>query len=114
MAPSTAEPSLSEKVLLIEAALQAARIPHAFGGAIALAYYAAPRGTENIDLNLFVSPDEVDKPLAHLERLGIHSTGLPPAGDEDKDAAKKRKRRALERLRRQSLELAPPVRDKFY
>ena len=32
----------------------------------------------------------------------------------DKDAAKKRKRRALERSRRQSLEVSPEVREKFY
>jgi hypothetical protein len=74
---------LDDKIIRITQALDNADCPYAFGGAIALAYYAAPRGTENIDLNLFVSPDEVTKPLAHLERLGIHSTGLPPAGDEE-------------------------------
>ena len=68
--PSLSEPSLSEKVLLIEAALQSARIPHAFGGAIALAYYATPRATIDIDVNVFVESDRADDVLAVLRRLG--------------------------------------------
>ncbi|HEB88439.1 MAG TPA: hypothetical protein ENI85_02620 [Deltaproteobacteria bacterium] len=63
-------PSLAEKVLLIEAALLSARIPHAFGGAIALAYYATPRATIDIDVNVFVGPDRADDVLAVLVRLG--------------------------------------------
>jgi len=70
VASSLASPSLSEKVLLIEAALQAARIPHAFGGAIALAYYATPRATIDIDVNVFVSSDRADDVLSALARLG--------------------------------------------
>ena len=45
--------SLSEKVLLIEEGLRQRRIPHAFGGALALAYYATPRATIDIDVNVF-------------------------------------------------------------
>lgn len=56
--------------MLIEAALQAARIPHAFGGAIALAYYATPRATIDIDVNVFVEATRADDVLAALERLG--------------------------------------------
>jgi len=70
MAPASEEPSLSEKVVLIEATLQAARIPHAFGGAIALAYYATPRATIDIDVNVFVGSDRADEVLAALGRLG--------------------------------------------
>jgi hypothetical protein len=68
--PSASEPSLSEKVLLIEAALKAARIPHAFGGAIALAYYATPRATIDIDVNVFVESSRADDVLTALGRLG--------------------------------------------
>ena len=70
MAPASAEPSLSEKVLLIEATLHTARIPHAFGGAIALAYYATPRATIDIDVNVFVESARADDVLAALGRLG--------------------------------------------
>ena len=43
-----------EKIVAIERALVDAAIPHAFGGANALAYYATPRATADIDLNVFV------------------------------------------------------------
>ena len=46
---------LSERLVEIHRALAAARIPHAFGGAIALAYWTLdPRGTSDIDVNIFV------------------------------------------------------------
>jgi hypothetical protein len=70
VASSSIQPSLSEKVLLIETALQASRIPHAFGGAIALAYYATPRATIDIDVNVFVESDRADDVIAALSRLG--------------------------------------------
>ena len=47
--------TLVEKVLALADALTAARVPHAFGGAIALAYYTEdPRGTRDVDVNAFV------------------------------------------------------------
>ena len=64
------EPSLPGKIVALAEALDAARIPHAFGGALALAYYAEPRATIGIDLNLFLPPPEhgaVEKALAGLE-----------------------------------------------
>jgi len=67
---SSSGPSLAEKVLLIEAAMHAARIPHAFGGAIALAYYATPRATIDIDVNVFVGSERADEVLEALRRLG--------------------------------------------
>jgi hypothetical protein len=47
-------PSLPEKVIAIHQALDAARVPHAIGGALALAYYAEPRATIDVDVNVFV------------------------------------------------------------
>ncbi len=71
MPRSPAEPSLPEKLLRIEAAFQSARLPHAFGGAIALAYYATPRATIDIDVNLFVESDRADEVIQTLARLGV-------------------------------------------
>ena len=51
---------LDEKILAVERALARADVPHAFGGALALAYYATPRATVDIDLNVFVPADEAD------------------------------------------------------
>jgi hypothetical protein len=46
-----------EKVIAVHRALDAAAIPHAVGGAIALGLYGAPRETLDIDVNVFVSVD---------------------------------------------------------
>jgi hypothetical protein len=62
--------SLSEKVLLIEEGFRQRRIPHAFGGALALAYYATPRATIDIDVNVFVGVERADEVLGLLETLG--------------------------------------------
>lgn len=65
-----ASTSLSEKVLQIEAAFTARRLPHAFGGALALAYYATPRATVDIDVNVFVGVERAEEVLGVLERVG--------------------------------------------
>ncbi len=66
--------SLPEKVVGLHAALGAEAgdgIPHAFGGAIALAYYAEPRATIDIDLNLFVAADHATEVAARLAVVGV-------------------------------------------
>jgi hypothetical protein len=62
---------LDEKVSLLAQALAAADIPHAFGGAIALAYHATPRGTRDVDINLFLPTSEFDRVLVALQPLGV-------------------------------------------
>jgi hypothetical protein len=47
--------------------LTAAALPHAFGGAIALAYCTEePRGTRDLDVNVFVDPVRAGEALAGL------------------------------------------------
>jgi len=59
--------TLGEKVIELHERLEAAGIPHAFGGALALAYYTLdPRGTSDIDLNIFVPESHPDEALAAL------------------------------------------------
>lgn len=59
--------TLSEQLVAIHAALDEMRIEHAFGGAIALAYWTEdPRGTSDIDVNLFVPQEECERALAAL------------------------------------------------
>jgi hypothetical protein len=60
--------TLAERVVAIEDAFAA--VPHAFGGALALAYYAEPRTTVDIDLNVFVAPERFGDIAGKLERLG--------------------------------------------
>jgi hypothetical protein len=48
---------LARRLLEIHDALSRAKLPHAFGGAIALAYCTEePRGTRDLDVNVFVDP----------------------------------------------------------
>jgi hypothetical protein len=65
------QPSLPAKVVAVHEALRAAKIPHAFGGALALAYYAEPRATIDIDLNVFVSPQRWEDVIGALAPLGV-------------------------------------------
>lgn len=50
--------SLSAKVAAVHRSLEEAGVPHAFGGALALAYYAEPRETKDIDVNVFVQAQQ--------------------------------------------------------
>ena len=68
-------PSLMEKVIAVDRALSAADLPHAFGGALAYAYYGEPRTTIDIDVNVFVSIDRWPEVKGALEGLPI---GLDP------------------------------------
>jgi hypothetical protein len=62
---------LADKVERLHNALSRAKIPHAFGGALALAYYATPRATIDIDVNVFVAPDRYDSIVSILRRAGV-------------------------------------------
>lgn len=67
---------LIAKLLAVHAAFEEAEIPHAVGGAIALAFATRdPRGTRDLDLNVFLKPDQAARVLAAL-----------PAGIEWSDA----------------------------
>jgi hypothetical protein len=69
------EPSLVRKVERVARALTEAGIPHAFGGAMALAYYAVPRVTLDIDLNVFVAPTKHEATFGVLGVLGVQAPG---------------------------------------
>ena len=52
--------------------LEARDIPYAIGGALALGYYAEPRGTVDVDINIFVTPpDAIDALLRTLGEVGF-------------------------------------------
>ncbi len=65
------EPSLPEKIVAVHERLEQAGIAHAFGGALALAYYAEPRATDDIDINVFVAPDACAAVGDALAALGV-------------------------------------------
>ncbi len=73
--------TLGRRVVELHRALEAHGIQHAFGGAIALAYWTLePRGTRDIDVNVFadsqepervlrVLPAGIDQPTGTAERI---------------------------------------------
>ena len=53
--------SLERKIVGVHTMLTSAALPHAFGGALALAFYTGePRGTRDIDVNIFLPVSEID------------------------------------------------------
>lgn len=67
--------TLAERIVALQRALAGRRIPHAFGGATALAYWTLdPRGANDLDVNVFLPaakcaralralPQDVEQPL---------------------------------------------------
>lgn len=77
-------PTAAELARQVADALERAGISYAIGGAIALAYYAPPRATVDVDLNAFVPPAQgVSKVLDVLASVGF----VP---DEPLDALQRR------------------------
>lgn len=69
---------LDEQIVALERAFIAAGIPHAFGGAQALAYYGSVRATHDIDVNVFLPASEAERVFAVLGSLGasVENPGL--------------------------------------
>jgi hypothetical protein len=58
---------LTAKIVALHRALEAADLPHAFGGALALAFCTAePRATKDIDVNVFTGTDRLDDLVSAL------------------------------------------------
>jgi hypothetical protein len=82
--------SLAGKVVTLHAALDVAGLPHAFGGALALAWCTRqPRATSDIDVNVFAPPSAV----AHV------LDALPPAVSWTPRKAQQLRRDGQARLR---------------
>jgi hypothetical protein len=77
-------PTLVEKIVAIDDALREAGVSHAFGGALALAFHIEePRGTRDIDVNVFAPASRAEEVFAAL-----------PAGVESRAADVKEVERA--------------------
>ena len=72
--------NLPEKLVALHEALEAAGVPHAFGGAIALAFWTRdPRGTSDIDINIFVPAADGGAALAALPAAVAQPDGTADA-----------------------------------
>lgn len=76
---------LDEQIVALEHAFTAAGVPHAFGGAQALAYYGAVRATHDIDVNVFLPAAEAERVFAVLASLGaaVGNPGLRTLATRD-------------------------------
>ncbi len=61
----------AEAGVRIAHALEAAGVPHAIGGALALGAHGVPRGTLDVDVNVFCPDAELPTVLTSLTALGI-------------------------------------------
>jgi hypothetical protein len=66
--------NLAPKIVSLHEMLDSARVPHQFGGAIALIWYRNPRATTDIDINLTLPPAAAGPILEMLTRLGVTVT----------------------------------------
>ena len=66
--------NLAPKIVSLHEMLDSARVPHQFGGAIALIWYRNPRATTDIDINLTLPPAAAEPILEMLTRLGVTVT----------------------------------------
>ncbi|MDA8184376.1 MAG: hypothetical protein M0035_08150 [Actinomycetota bacterium] len=67
-------------VVEVHNALDELGMSHAFGGALALAYHAEPRGTDDIDVNVFLPFSERVQFVEAFAATGFSPEGDPEAG----------------------------------
>lgn len=81
--------TLADRLLRLHGALDHAALPHAFGGAIALAYATEePRGTRDLDVNVFVPAAQAARVLRALPDGVRH-------GEADREALERDGQRRL-------------------
>jgi hypothetical protein len=71
MAGAAGLSGLSAKIAAVHEMLDSLRVPHQFGGAIALAWYRSPRATVDVDLNVTLAPERAEPILGALAHLGV-------------------------------------------
>jgi hypothetical protein len=72
--------TLPERLVALHRALARRRVPHAFGGAIALAYWTLdPRATSDIDVNVFLPAADAAKALHALPSGVVQPDGTAEA-----------------------------------
>lgn len=64
-------PDAGEAAEQLGDALERAAIPHAIGGALAMGVHGYPRGTLDVDVNVFVQLDQLDRVLDVLHEQGL-------------------------------------------
>jgi hypothetical protein len=68
---STERRTAADAARAIADALESAKIPYAIGGALALGVAGVPRGTKDVDINLFVDEAGLRRAIEVVRSLGI-------------------------------------------
>lgn len=71
--------NLVDLVLDVHRSLDRHDLPHAFGGALALAYFGEPRATVDIDVNVFVPVADLARVVVAMEEVACSPTVEPDA-----------------------------------
>jgi hypothetical protein len=66
--------ALSSRIVALHEMLDSLRVPHQFGGAIALAWYRNPRATTDVDVNVTLPPEQAEPLLGALTHLDVSVT----------------------------------------
>ena len=74
MSIATTLGGLAAKIAAVHEMLDSMRVPHQFGGAVALAWYRSPRATTDVDLNVTVAPEDAEPILGAVTHLGVTVT----------------------------------------
>lgn len=61
----------ADVALVIAQALESSAVPYALGGALAYGVWALPRATKDVDLNLFVTPEQLPAAMDALRDAGV-------------------------------------------
>lgn len=67
--------SIADMVVRAHDLLDSEKLPHAFGGALALGYYADPRGTLDIDINVFCPFETSAAVVSSFDTIGYTPEG---------------------------------------
>jgi hypothetical protein len=70
---------LASRIVAVHEMLDSMRVPHQFGGAVALAWYRSPRATTDVDLNVTVAPENAEPVLGAITHLGVTVTAADRA-----------------------------------
>jgi len=74
-----------EAGIQIAAALERHGVPYALGGALAYGQYGIPRATNDVDVNVFVAPAQLDPVFAALRSLGVAVDAAAARAAADRD-----------------------------
>ncbi len=79
------ETDAGDVALALAERFERANIPYAIGGALAYGMYSVPRATLDVDMNVFVEPDDLAGVLAVVREMGVAVDDVAARRDAEKE-----------------------------